>query len=123
VPLSEHEQRVLQELEQTLYADDPAFANRVKSETVYKHAGRYCVWSALAFIGGLVMLMIWLSSFLPLSFAGFVIMLGAAAIFERNARRMGRAGWHEISSAMRVKGTSEALGDAVRRLKERFGQH
>ena len=69
------------------------------------------------------MLMIWLSSFLPLSFAGFVIMLGAAAIFERNARRMGRAGWHEISSAMRVKGTSEALGDAVRRLKERFGQH
>ncbi len=122
MPLSEHEQRVLQELEQTLYADDPAFANRVKSETVYKHAGRYCVWSAITFIIGLVILMMWLSTILPLSFAGFVIMLASAAIFERNARRMGRAGWHEISSAMRMKGTSEALGDAVRRLKERFGQ-
>ena len=54
LPLSEHEQRILHELEQSLYQEDPDFAERVRSETVYRHAGRYCVWSALVFVAALV---------------------------------------------------------------------
>ena len=54
LPLSEHEQRILHELEQSLYQEDPDFAERVRSETVYRHAGRYCIWSALVFVAALV---------------------------------------------------------------------
>ena len=32
----------------------PDFAERVRSETVYRHAGRYCIWSALVFVAALV---------------------------------------------------------------------
>ncbi|MGH9030235.1 MAG: DUF3040 domain-containing protein, partial [Acidimicrobiales bacterium] len=49
LPLSEHEQRVLHELEQALVQEDPAFADRVRSETVYRHAGRYLTGSILGF--------------------------------------------------------------------------
>ena len=44
MPLSEDEQRILQEIEQQLYASDPELAREVSSTTVYRHAGRnlYC---------------------------------------------------------------------------------
>ena len=56
VPLSEHEQRILAELEESLVRQDPEFAERVRSESVYRHAGRYCKWAAAAFVLGVVVL-------------------------------------------------------------------
>ena len=66
MPLSEHEQRILHELEQSLYQEDPDFAERVRSETVYRHAGRYCIWSALVFVAALVFMFFTFSSSLAL---------------------------------------------------------
>ncbi len=57
MPLSEHEQRVLQELEQALYKQDPDFAARVRSENVYRYAGRYLKWSVAGFVVGLGVMM------------------------------------------------------------------
>ena len=51
MPLSEHEQRILAELEESLVRQDPEFAERVRSETVYRHAGRYCKWAAVGVRG------------------------------------------------------------------------
>jgi len=56
VPLSDHEQRILAELEESLVRQDPEFAERVRSETVYRHAGRYCKWAAVTFVLGVVVL-------------------------------------------------------------------
>ena len=36
MPLSEHEQRILSELEESLSQQDPTFADRVANETVYR---------------------------------------------------------------------------------------
>ena len=67
MPLSEEEQRILHEIERNFYEHDPDFAARVRRETVYRHAGRNCKWSALAFLGGLAILVVWFStSLLPL---------------------------------------------------------
>ena len=74
MPLSEHEQRILHELEQSLYHEDPEFAERVRSETVYRHAGRYCIWSALVFIAALVFMLFTFSRSVVLGFAGVVVM-------------------------------------------------
>lgn len=120
MPLSEDEQRILHEMERALEEHDPEFADRVRSETVYRHAGRYCKWAALGFFAGLALLVVSFATSLAAGFAGFLIMLFSVIVFERNLRRMGRAGWHDISRSMRGQGISEALGDTRRRLRERF---
>ena len=85
MPLSEHEQRILHELEQSLYQEDPDFAERVRSETVYRHAGRYCIWSALVFVGALVFMFFTFASNLALGFVGVVIMFLSGVVFANNA--------------------------------------
>ncbi len=99
MPLSEHEQRILAELEESLVRQDPEFAERVRSESVYRHAGRYCKWAAAAFVLGVAILIGFYSVSVILGFVGVVIMFASAVVFERNLRRMGRAGWHDLTRA------------------------
>lgn len=120
MPLSEEEQRILHEIERNFYEHDPDFAARVRKETVYRHAGRNCKWSALAFLGGLAILVVWFSTSLLLGLLGFFIMLFSAIYFERNLRHIGRAGLQQMTKSMRARGLSETLGDTQRRLRERF---
>ena len=97
MPLSDHEQRILAELEESLVRQDPEFAERVRSETVYRHAGRYCKWAAVTFVLGVVILVAFYSTSVIAGFVGVVIMFASAVWFERNLRRMGRAGWHDLT--------------------------
>lgn len=120
MPLSEHEQRILQQIERTFYEEDPGFANRVKTETVYKHAGRNCKWAVLGFLGGLALLIATFSTSIALGGAGFLVMLFSSVYFERNLRRMGRAGWHELSTSVRGRDLHQTWGAAGKRLRERF---
>ncbi len=97
MPLSEHEQRILAELEESLSSQDPEFAERVRSETVYRHAGRRCWWAAATFILGVVMVVALFSTSVFLAFAGVAVMFASAVWFERNLRRMGKAGWYDLT--------------------------
>lgn len=97
MPLSDHEQRILAELEESLVRQDPEFAERVRSESVYRHAGRSCKWAAVTFVVGVVVLVAFLSRSVVAGFVGVVIMFASAVWFERNLRRMGRAGWHDLT--------------------------
>ena len=98
MPLSEDEQRILQEIEQQFYEHDPDLAREVSSTTVYRHAGRNLKWATL----------------------GFLIMLASAFVFERNLRRMGRAGWQQMTESMRAGNLREYFGDAGNRIRRRF---
>lgn len=120
MPLSEHEQRILQEIEKNFYEHDPSFALRVRTETVYRHAGRNCKWAILGFLAGLALLLATFSSSLALGAAGFLVMLFSSVYFERNLRRMGKAGWHELSTSVRSRGLNETWGAAAQRARERF---
>ena len=82
MPLSEDEQRILQEIEQQLYASDPELAREVSSTTVYRHAGRNLKWAALGFAAGVVLMVVSLVSFegsyqVLGPFVGFLVMLAA----------------------------------------------
>jgi DUF3040 family protein len=110
VPLSEHEQRILAELEDSLTRQDPSFAERVRSETVYRHAGRYCKWSAVTFVLGVVILVAFYSESVFAGLFGVAVMFASAAVFERNLRRMGKAGWHDITRSLRDDHPSGAGG-------------
>ena len=124
MPLSEDEQRILQEIEQQFYANDPAFAREVGSTTLYRHAGRNLKWATLGFVAGVALMVGTLSVLIMgiplLAFAGFLVMLGSAFVFERNLRKMGRAGWQQWTGSMRTAGMKDSLGSASRRMRERF---
>ncbi|MBW3626196.1 MAG: DUF3040 domain-containing protein, partial [Actinobacteria bacterium] len=121
VPLSEDEQRILQEIEQQLYDSDPELAREVSSTTIYRHAGRNLKWAGLGFVAGLVFMVLTVQT-LPLAFAGFLAMLACAVLFERNLRKMGRAGWHQWTETMRSSGMREYFGSAGQRVRERFNK-
>lgn len=97
MPLSDHEQRILAELEESLVKQDPEFAERVRSETVYRHAGRNCKWAAVLFVLGVAILVAFYSRSVIAGFVGVIIMFASAVWFERNLRRMGKAGWHDLT--------------------------
>jgi uncharacterized membrane protein len=120
VPLSEDEQRILQEIEQQLYASDPELAHEVSSTTIYRHAGRNLKWAALGFVVGVAFMVLMLSVSFWLAFAGFLVMLACAIVFEENLRKMGRAGWQQWTESMRAAGVRDYFGNASKRVRERF---
>ncbi len=124
MPLSDHEQRILAELEESLVKQDPEFAERVRSETVYRHAGRYCKWAAVTFVLGVVILVAFYSKSVLAGFVGVVIMFASAVWFERNLRRMGRAGWHDLTRSKdgepRTGGASSGIEGAVSGARDWF---
>jgi hypothetical protein len=120
VPLSEDEERILQEIAQRFYEDDPTFAREVSETTLYRHTVRRMKWSVAGLVAGAVFLVFTLSTSFWLSFAGFLLMLVSALVFERNLRKLGRAGLEQLSRTVRANGVRDALGGAGRRVRDRF---
>ena len=120
MPLNEDEQRILSEIEQQFYESDPAFARGVGQTTLYRHAGRNLKWAGLGFFGGFVLLVWAFASSLVLGFVGFLVMLACAFIFERNLRKMGKAGWAQVTGNFKAGNLKDSVGDAGMRLRKRF---
>jgi hypothetical protein len=88
VPLSEHEQRLLEQIERALYAEDPKFASTVRGGRLRKPTRRRRLQGVALFVVGLVLLVVgvavpqlWLASSFPvLSVVGFLMMLGGAVL-------------------------------------------
>jgi hypothetical protein len=121
VPLSEDEQRILQEIETQFYANDPHLAGEMGNHSIYAHCLRQMKWAGALFTLGVVVLVVALAtatSFL-VSFAGFIVMLGAALWFERSLRKMGRAGMEQLSRSLRAGGLRDYLGSTSERFKGR----
>ncbi len=120
MPLSEDEERILQEIAQQFYADDPQLAHAVGSTTLYTHSVRRLKWSMAGFVLGLVILVVTLSTSELLAFGGFLVMLGCALMFERNARKLGKAGLEQVTQSMKASGVKDFLGSTGQRMRERF---
>ncbi len=81
MPLSEHEQRLLDEIEQALYAEDPKFASSVRSA---RPRSRTRVMLALSVVGvviGLAIVLIGLTANVILvGVVGFVLIVGSCVM-------------------------------------------
>jgi Protein of unknown function (DUF3040) len=87
MPLSEHEQRLLDQIERALYAEDPKFASTVRGGRLRKPTRRRRVQGVALFVVGLVMLVLgiavqwtWLGGIPVVSVVGFLAMLGGAVL-------------------------------------------
>lgn len=121
MPLSEHEQRVLREIEKSFYEQDPAFAGRVGRRAVHRAASRDCKRSVLAFFVGLGLLLATFSSSVVLGAAGFVIMLFSVVWFEKSLRQMGELGGSRFALRLRrqFEGSWSAIAERARRRSSR----
>lgn len=76
MPLSEHEQRLLDQIERALYAEDPKFASTVRSTDLGTHMRRRLRRAIALFVVGFVLLLLFVVN--PVvGIIGFVVMLGA----------------------------------------------
>jgi hypothetical protein len=116
MPLSEDEQRILNQIEQQFYESDPAFAQQVSQTTLYRHAFGRVKWGILGLVAGLAFLIATLQVSVLLSLLGFLFMLMSAFVIERNVRAMGKVGMEQVTANLR----SHRLGGAGSRLRDRF---
>src|SRR5438067_11255943 len=78
VPLSEHEQRLLDQIEQALYAEDPKFASAVRSARSRSHARRTVGLAIFGVLGGLGMVLVGLiATVVVVSVIGFVLVVAS----------------------------------------------
>jgi Protein of unknown function (DUF3040) len=90
VPLSEHEQRLLAQMEQALYAEDPKFATSLRSPGGRGSRARAAIGVLGVFAGlGLVVGGV-ATTIIALGVAGFVVML-VGAVMVYSAFRFGPA--------------------------------
>jgi hypothetical protein len=87
MPLSEHEQRILEDIERRLQEEDPRFAQQVARSSLHSHVARRLRWGGLLFVAGFVLLMLFAVS-VWLAIAGFGVMLAAALFIYNELRRI-----------------------------------
>jgi hypothetical protein len=133
VPLSEEEQRMLEQLEQALAAEDPKFASTLRGSSARSHHRRVAFVSAGVFLLGIVLLMT--GVIVPqtiVSVLGFVLMLGGAYFGLTAWRRSTQpeplyvVGSDKSKSQPRAKASpkprqrAQASGSFMERLEERW---
>ncbi len=127
MPLSDHEQRMLDEIESALYAEDPKFASSVRGGALRTPTTRRRVQGMALFVVGLVMLVSGIPfyatvnpGFLILSVLGFVVMFGGVVFAITGNQTAGRDGAAKSGGGgpqRRVKGSS---GTFASRMEDRF---
>jgi hypothetical protein len=121
VPLSEHEQRLFDQIERSL-AEDPKFASAVRASDPRFHARRRLIVAAVAIVAGLALLVYGAASGnIPLGVAGFVVMLGSAA-FAMQSRRKGQAPDLQVVGGSTSRRTRQRRATFLDRLEERWKQ-
>lgn len=101
MPLSDHEQRLLEQMERALSAEDPKFASTLRGADLRAHYRRRAAVAVVVFIVGVVALMTGAISMsgnggaggVLLAVGGFVIMLASA--------------WYAVTSWRRIPGPGE----------------
>jgi hypothetical protein len=125
MPLSEHEQRLLEQIERALYAEDPKFASTVRGAKMRRPSRRRRLQGAALFLLGLVLLIV--GVIVPLralevpvlSVLGFLVMFAGAVIAILGGRRRAAAG-ESGDSAGRGSGRSTFTQRMEDRFRRRF---
>ena len=105
MPLSEHEQRVLEQIERALYADDPKFAATVRGidpKTRQRH--RY-LRAGIGVVAGLALLPVGIAiSLVAVTFAGFLLALTSFVYGVAMWRRGPDRGEQTVRRGLKIRG-------------------
>ncbi|HSY15513.1 MAG TPA: DUF3040 domain-containing protein [Jatrophihabitantaceae bacterium] len=119
MPLSEHEQRLLEQIEQALYAEDPKFAASVRTARSRATGHRWIILSILGVLVGLTVVLVALSvKVVALAPIGFVLIVGSCAYAASMLRRRSSVsgnGANQASPKARPAGLRSRMEDRLRR--------
>jgi len=117
MPLSEYEQRVLEQMERQLASDDPRLASTMQSggrssATQWSIVAVGVIVGLLALVGGAALSQVWLGV------VGFLVMFAAVAYGFAPPRRRGPQG--VVTGDGSVRRPSRKRGSFMTRLEERW---
>ncbi|NUS43973.1 MAG: DUF3040 domain-containing protein [Mycobacteriaceae bacterium] len=125
MPLSDHEQRMLEQIESALYAEDPKFASAVRGGRFRSAASRRRLQLAALLLTGLVLLVAGIAlpvkpgGFPIISLVGFVVMFGAGVLLLPTGASLTGGGKARPSGSSPGKQQKKSGGFASR-MEERF---
>jgi hypothetical protein len=133
VPLSEHEQRMLEQIESALYAEDPKFASSVRGGRLRSTSSRRRLQAAALFVLGLFLLVagiaapVKLGDFPIISLIGFIVMFAAGVLLLLGSSkgiakgdRSGNAQSGGASGGSSGRGRQRKSGGFSERMEDRF---
>ena len=122
MPLSEHEQRLLDQIERALYAEDPKFASTVRGARLRRPSRRRRLYGIVAFLVGVALLVfgvivpLKLASIPIVSVLGFLVMFVGALLTLTTLTKGGGA---STEGSAQSGGTPHRSGFA-QRMEDRF---
>ena len=128
MPLSEHEQRLLEQMERALHAEDPKFASALRGADPRNHYRRRVAKASVGFLAGIALLVTGVMTEPVVSVIGFVVMLASAFFALSSWRQIPSLGELGVGgSAARSRKTSSsrrprARGGLMQRLEARWNR-
>ncbi|QGF24225.1 DUF3040 domain-containing protein [Raineyella fluvialis] len=111
--LSEHEQRLLEQMEAAFAAEDPKLADTLSGNSGRRLETRLAIGAGLAFIVGVVLLLVGIQTHWLISVFGFLVMLAATIV--------GLSAWQKQDALSQRKGRTKVRVSAEdRRIMHKF---
>ena len=126
MPLSEHEQQLLEQMEQALYAEDPKFASQMQGAGARASARRRMAIGVVGVVAGLALVLIGVSTTMWIGAGGFALMVGAVAFALTPPRRKAALGTVQPDGSVRratpttKSKAPKSAGSFMHRMEERW---
>ncbi|MGW1048047.1 DUF3040 domain-containing protein [Streptomyces sp. NPDC002521] len=118
MPLSEHEQRMLEQMERALYAEDPKFASALEGSGLRTYTRRRVYQAVAGFLVGIALLMAGMvAQLIWVSVVGFLVMLGCAVLAVTGWRKGPKPGEQPAGTVRRQARPKRSMMD---RIEERW---
>lgn len=123
MPLSDHEQRLLDQIEQALYAEDPKFASAVRSARARSRVRRSLAVCIAGVVVGLGLVLVGLvTGLIVLSVVGFVLVVGACGLGVQSFRTKNVSPTENPPAVGKPARSSGLRGRMEDRLRRRFDE-
>ncbi|GAU68252.1 hypothetical protein SSP35_07_00540 [Streptomyces sp. NBRC 110611] len=120
MPLSEHEQRMLEQMERALYAEDPKFATALEGSGLRTYTRRRVYQAVAGFLVGIALLMAGMvAQQIWISVVGFLVMLGCAVLAVTGWRKAPKPGEQRAGEQRGGAGPGGGAGVQARQPKQR----
>jgi hypothetical protein len=122
VPLSEHEQRLLEQMEKALYAEDPKLASTLRGSSLRPADRRRLILGILGILAGLGLLLAGvMTPFWGLGVIGFIVMLiGAWYAIHRPAANTATGARGSAAGRPAASRPKSSRGGFMDRLEQRW---
>ncbi|MET9673780.1 DUF3040 domain-containing protein [Streptomyces sp. NPDC006482] len=125
MPLSEHEQRMLEQMERALYAEDPKFATALEGSGLRTYTRRRVYQAVAGFLVGIALLMTGMvfqeDGLIWISVVGFLVMLGCAVLAVTGWRKAPKPGEQQASGGTAAGGRqTRQRRSTMNRIEERW---